>query len=527
MAGEDYSPPGATSGGRATLGGATTSKVDYSKPVAKKTKSITYSAGDNALLLDVSDTASESADKSAQIQAVKVKNEGYVPANAIFAYTKYTAEDDASEAVEYVQYLLNPEEEIILPATRAIIATTNEQYDGTAVTATAPNSNEYIDSTANADSATSAGIIGSASTTRLYLEPYTSAANCSANLFRVGDLIRSTNEIMEVTEIGSKADLANNYLTVRRGVHGSDAASDHSDGDAILLPFFNAYHDFDRYSVAQTDSNGRWKSLNFFGYGRTATGKSGITPGSVAIQFYESGYQGFGMSGINSNSESGLAASTEYGFDITVDGSGNLTSDFMKFTTSTNTKFGGSDGIIAKMQEALDTYYYTTGSNILNEKVTVGLEGGDVVFRSGSYLSTSAILLAAPSAGETTPFGVGRIPAIGSINAAVAARLQTETTTDPVTNASTYKNIFIRDDGRGNLIWKNERTIGSINYETGALDWSLPERPNAEFVVSVLHTSPFSGKLNAADADAANSLVQVLGNTPQQKCEAILTVETF
>ena len=65
------------------------------------------------------------------------------------------------------------------------------------------------------------------------------------------------------------------------------------------------------------------------------------------------------------------------------------------------------------------------------------------------------------------------------------------------------------------------------NEETGEVDWTLTEKPNAEFVVSLLHTSPFSGKLNSTDADRANSLVQILGNTPQQKCEAILTVETF
>ena len=267
--------------------------------------------------------------------------------------------------------------------------------------------------------------------------------------------------------------------------------------------------------------------MNFFGLGRAASGQAGITAGSVAIQFYTQGQQGWGMSGISVNSESGLAASTEYGFDITVDGSGNLTSDYMKFTTdASNTKFGGTDGIISKMQSALDTYYYTTGSNILNERVSVGISGGDVVFKSGSHLSTSAILLAAPSAGETTPFGVGRIPAIGNIRSAIAARLETETIPDPITNGNTYKQIFIRDDGYGNLIWANRDKVGTINYETGAINFTV-SKPNAEFVVSVLHTSPFSGKLDGTTTGRLNSLRQILGNTPQQKCEAILTVETF
>ena len=490
-------------------------------PISTKTKSITYDQANNSLLLDISQSVSESASKSGQITEVRVRNDGYVPANAIFAYTRWASESDTSEAVNYVHYLLNPNEEIIIPATRAIISDDNELLDGTAVTATAPNSNEYVDSTADIDTATSGDVASDATITTIYLE------DGHSNFLRVGDLIRLENEILEVLTVGTGADLANSTITVKRGVHGSTGAT-HADDVAVRLPFFNAYHDFDKYTVAQTDDLGRWKSQNFFGYGRTSSGRFGITAGSVAIQFYESGWQGWGMSGISSNTESGLAASTEYGFDITVDGSGNLTSDYMKFTTdASNTKFGGSAGVIAKMQSALDTYYYTTGSNILNERVYVSLEGGDVVFRSGSHLSTSAILLAAPSAGETTPFGVGRIPAIGDIRSAVAARLQTETSFDPITNSTTYKQIFIRDDGRGNLIWRNRNIVGTINYETGAMDFTVGEKPNAEFVVSVLHTSPFSGKLNSADADRANSLVQVLGNTPQQKCEAILTVETF
>ena len=501
------------SGGRQQTQSQQSSKPlgKYSKGISKLTKSITYSQATNTLLLDIA-VDSETASKSAQISAVRVKNDGYVPAHAIFGFTRYTTESDTSEVTEYLNFLLNPNDEIVLPTSKGIIHDndSNELFDGTVVTATAPNSNEYIDSGENC--------AGLANTT----DPVT--LTTTGTMFRVGDLIRVENEIMEVTAIDG------GNVTVKRAMFGSDAAS-HSDATDIRFPFFNAYHDFDKYTVSQTDDLGRFKAMNFFGLGRAASGLAGVTAGSISIQFFESGYQGWNMKGVNSNSESGLTASTEYGFDITVDGSGNLTSDYMKFTTdASNLKFGGSSGIIAKMQAALDTYYYTTSSNILNERVTVSLEGGDVVFRSGSHLSTSAILLAAPSAGETTPFGVGRIPAIGSIRAAVAARLSPETTFDPITNSSTYKQIFIRDDGNGNLIWANERRCGSINYESGAIDFILSEKPNAEFVITCLHTSPFSGKLfsnTAAGDNRGNSLTQVLGNTPQQKCEAILTVETF
>ena len=116
-------------------------KTDYSAPLDVKTKTLTYSQANNSLLLDISESVSESASKAGQVKAIKVKNDGYVPAIAIFAYTKWAAEDDTSEAVEYIQYLLNPDEEITIPASRAIITTSNEMFDGTAVSATAPDSN--------------------------------------------------------------------------------------------------------------------------------------------------------------------------------------------------------------------------------------------------------------------------------------------------------------------------------------------------------------------------------------------------
>ena len=217
-----------------------------------------------------------------------------------------------------------------------------------------------------------------------------------------------------------------------------------------------------------------------------------------------------------------MTASTAYEFDIGVDGG--TTFDNLSFTTdSSNLKFGGSTGIIAKIQSALNTQYYTAG-NLFEKKVTVGLEGGDIVFRSGSYLSTSAIAIGAGSSGVAEFLGTGRIPAAFT---SIDARLETDKVYDPITDSSTYKQIFIRDDGYGNLIYKNERTVGNVNYESGAINWSISERPNAEFVVSVLHTSPFSGKLDGTTTGRLNSLRQVLGNTPQQKCEAILTVTTY
>tara|TARA_R110002020_G_scaffold223840_4_gene433050 strand:- start:213 stop:1772 length:1560 start_codon:yes stop_codon:yes gene_type:complete len=494
-------------------------KAKFSKPIDKKTKSITYSETTPDLLLDLSATASATVSKTGAIKAVKVKNDGYVSALASFVYNSYTAEGtiDGDASPRYVKYLLNPNEEIILPTTRAIIGDAVGEFDGTPITATAPNANEYVTSGA----LTTEGFADDNDTTITFDDGSAGAAN---NLFQVNDLIRLDDEICRVTSIvDTAADGAYtpaNFI-VERGVHGSTKA-DHTNNTAIRLPFFNAYHDYDKYSVAQSDSLGRFKANNFFGYGRSLTGQAGLTAGSIAIQFYNQGKAVLSIGDASTNLESGLTASTAYEFDIGVDGG--TTFDNLTFTTdSSNTKLGGSTGVLQKIQDALDTQYYTAG-NLFEKKVTVGIEGGDIVFRSGSFLSTSNIIIGAGSTGAAEFLGAGRIPAAATSH---PARLEAETTPDPITNGNTYKQIFIRDDGNGNLIWKNERKVGTINYETGAIDWTITDRPNAEFVVSVLHTSPFSGKLDATTTGRLNSLRQILGNTPQQKCEAKLTITTY
>ena len=484
-------------------------KVDYTKPISTKTKSISYSATVHNLLLDLAPTDDSGDDEkhvgSAPISAVRVRNDGYVSALAIFGYTRYTAETTEANT-EYVHYLLAPEEEIIIPASRAIIVDSLDQFDGTAITATAPHSDMYVASGCLLDEGSN------------ITDSVTNFTVDDGDYFEVGDLIRLDNEIMEVTAISGTE------LNVIRAVGGSTAAS-HNDDVAIRLPFYNAYHDFDKYSVAQTDALGRYKATNLAGYGRVASDEGGISAGSVAIQFYEAGYAKLGLTDVSSNTESGLTASTAYEFDITVDAAvnGDTFSNLSFTTDSSNTKFGGSNGIIAKIQDALDTQYYTAG-NLFEKRVIVSIEGGDIIFRSGSHLSTSAVHLGAGSTGTAEFLGSGRIPASPT---SVAARLAQEVFYDKVTNEATYKNIFIRDDGRGNLLYKNTQFVGTINYESGAIDFTVGDKPNAEFVVSLLHTSAMSGALSAAGSGRANSLRQVLGNTPQQKCEAILTVETF
>ena len=502
--------------------------VDKSKPISKTKKGVGYSATANALVLDIQKDAEVASVQTSDIKALNIKNTGKIPTFIMLAYQHWTTATTQDTNAHHVHYMLKPGEELFLPSTRGIISDQDTTpYAGTAVADGVPDANmytEFSDGVADIDSATAAGIVGDATSTTIYLEPYTSAADCSANLFRVGDLIRVRDEVMEVTAIGTKADLANNTLTVKRDMYGTDGGTAAVDNDNTRLPFFNAYHDFDKFSVAQTDSQGRFKCFNMFGAGRSATGIQGIVPGSFSVQFYEAGYQELGLSGITSSTNSGLTAGETLKLDITVDG-GSLFQDLTFTLDSSNVNFGGKNGVVAKIQAALDVQYYTAG-NLFEKKVHVGIVDGDIRFTSGSHLATSAILLA--DTGDSDTFidaaANGRIPASGSLDAPVAAKLAATTTYDPVTYGTSFKeDLFVYDDGNGKLFGKAR---GTINYETGAIDMvGCP--PNAQFVYSVLHTSAFSGKQDSTESAKKNTLQAVYANIPSQKWAGEIEIETF
>ncbi len=490
-------------------------------PTLTKKKGVGYNATTSDQIFAISSVAGATT-KESMPKSVEIENSGRIPLVIMAGYETYS--DDTSDGVTEYLHTLLPPGEVFNPPLRAVIRTGESTVlmDGTAVDNAAPDSNEYVDSTADVDSATADGIVNSTSATTLYLEPYTSAANCTANLFRVGDLIRIRDEVMEVTAIGDKSNLANNTLTVKRGMYASTAVTAGADDDPVRLPFFNAYHDYADYTVAQTDRDGKFKCFNFFGLGRSATEVQGIVPGSVALKFYtEGGYQELGMSGITSGTHSGLTASTAYAFDIQVDGGTNF--DNLTFTTdSSNLNFGGTNGVINKIQSALDTQYYTSG-NLFQKKVYVGIVNGNIRFTSGSNLSTSAIALTAEDGADASFFGSGRIPALIGINAAVAARLPDDVIYDNVTYATAPNTkAFMYDDGNGNLFGVG---TGKINYETGAVDFHAPVE--AEFVISCLHTSAFSGRVNESETDRINSLVDIYANTTNQKWTGEVKVKTY
>ena len=478
-------------------------------------------------VLSVSTT--KAANTVSNIKAVCIYNEGTVGAELQFAYQEWknnSNTDDANSVdlgggatvTRYATMILSAGDFIYLPHGRILGYNADASgANATSISNTAPNSNEYVDSTADVDTATDGAIASGTTTTTLYLE------DGHSKFFKRGDLIRLENEICEVTALGTGADLANSTLTIIRGTHGSTAAT-HADDVAVRLPFFNAYNNYDRYTVAQTNKNGKFKCMNFFGYGRTSdTICDGIVPGSVTFKFYNSGYQEVGLSGITANTNSGLSASTTYYFKIAVDGG---TAYEVAFTTdASNTKFGGNNGVISKIQTILDTQFYTEG-NLFERGATCSIVNGDLRFTSHNRTRNSAIALTAGTSGTANTDElfdgtnqIARFPA--TVEGAVAAKLPDDTVFSKDYIESKNQSVFAYDDANGNI--KGVAT-GTINYETGAIDIQGPA--NAEFAVSFNYDSAHSGGISET-SDEENTLKEISARSLNSKIDAEVEILGF
>jgi hypothetical protein len=247
----------------------------------------------------------------------------------------------------------------------------------------------------------------------------------------------------------------------------------------------------------------------------------------VALKFYEAGYQELGLSGLTSSTETGLTAGGSYWFKIAIDGG---TAESINFTVdSSNTNWGGTNGVLSLINDALKDKYNNTASNTFQQKSSVAIVNGDVRFTSGQRLSTSAIALTAGVDGASASYNIfaqqnGWFPALANVPDAVAARLPDDVVYDRVTYVtSPNSGVFLYDNGYGSLVGNGS---GTINYETGAVDMGgCPS--NAEFVFSCLHTSAFSGRLNEGVTDRINSLVDVYANTTSQKWNGSVKVRTY
>ena len=330
--------------------------------------------------------------------------------------------------------------------------------------------------------------------------------------FKAGDLLHIENgEIVEVESV------AGAVLTCKRGMLGSNQAQINDD-HKISYFFGNEYLAFDN-GKCMTDQNGKFKQRGaFFGYGRSADKIiDGVVAGSVSIgPFYtEGGYLDFGLQNIKASDETGLTASTEYTFHIVVDefhnnGFDGVSSETaIAFTTdSSDTTFAGSaNAVLPKIQARFDALFYDSSSGLHNKQVRIALHNGDI--RVTSLSNHSETIVGIGNVSGTTPFGVGRFPALSSsvpvlqgsehgggttdtIVYGPASTKAQETIEDPVSGKEVKNmNAFLIDDGNGNLI-HNGTSVGSIDYVKGHCEFSCPF-PNAEFKVMANTLSAHAG----------------------------------
>ena len=509
-------------------------------PIETVTKEVSYVATGTVAsqILSISKTASATAVKTDDPKEVRIHNTGDIPAILLLGYESYSAEA-ADGDVHYLQSLLLPGQTII-PPLRGIIPTAalGQVYDGTAVDFTATTN--YVDSGTDLNDA---GV--EAGETEITVD--------AGGYFRVGDYIQlgttaattaTQIEILEVTGISTHA------LTVKRGLFGTvDGDKDaqitgHDDNSDVYFPFFNELMGV--YDTAGqgpsgrgnpflipnpiTNGSGAFKARNLYGYGRTdSTTTFGITPGSVMLQFYEPGYQEITADGdLTANDSTGLTANTTYYMSIAIDGK---TTDAITFATGSSVKFGGSDGVIAAMQTAIDNLKPDPAKNAYKIGATVAIVNGNLRITSNQLSSSSAIAITTNTDGTsgtdelfdgTNTFG--RFPA--DLPEAVAAKVPDSPRYDSITN-KVIPNLdrIIYDDGAGNLMSGGEKK-GVISYESGALNFTCDYK-YAQFKISCLHSGPFSGKRDADEAARANSLTAVHATVQNTRMVGKIKIEVF
>ncbi len=485
-------------------------------------------------LLTPSTTISQSSIRNAK--SIVVRNDGEVGAEIQFQITDYANSSDVDDAnsidisgdgastTRYITTLLGAGEYMFLPNARWI-SYENDTSGANAKPTTSGayltlDTNEYVASGA----LTTEGFADDNDTTITFDDGSAGAAN---SLFSIGDLIRLDNEVCRVTSIvdtaGDGAYTPANFI-VERGLYGTSKA-DHTNNTAIRLPFFNAYGDFDEFTVTQTDASGRFKAHNFFGFGRVADSTSdGIVPGSVAGKFYNQGYQAFGMKGITPSTNSGLSASTTYYLSVAINGD---TTDKITFTTdANNVNFGGTNGVVQKLQNAIDALYYNPAKNGFQDGATVAIVDGDVRVTSHSRLTTSAIALTTNTDGASGTDElfdgsniIGRIP-VGA-SGAVAARLPDDTIINSEGVTVSNKSVFFYDDGHGNI---KGTAQGKVNYQTGACDFV--GFPNAEFAITANYDSAHGGG-NRSTTNSQNMIVEIAARSCNSKINTPIEIVAF
>jgi len=464
-------------------------------------------------LASLNNTGGFSAPKSVYLENVS---------NTVLAISwhlqSYTS-DTMGSGNAYPQMFLAAGDWMYLPTTRMIDHADLDLSEGTLKGDTVPDASLKV-ATAETITTGTGSIINDDTNTKVYLSTFTNTTRNGTYRFRLGDYIQIASEIMRVVEIGDGSDIDNTYLIVERGVAGSTASASHADGDDIYYPFFNDYADYDKIAYASTDSGGRYKANNFFGLGRKdRSGTNGILPGSVYIKMVdELGYQELGVANMNDNTDSGLTAGDTYYFKITADGTSPSTNEVSFTVDSSVTTLGGSNGVLAKMNEAIKLAQSTDSHDLLDKNVSVSIINGDIRFTSHTRLSTSTInstiTLGAGASGADADHNLfakqnGVFPSIGMADNNRIARKSNTYLYNTIYESTPNLSGVIYDNGKGELI-SGSIVVGTINYETGAFNMETSYY-NSSFTYNCMHSSGMSGSINPQTTESSekNSIIEI------------------
>ena len=428
------------------------------------------------------------------------------------------SDDTTQSGSTHLQMLLTPGQVFEMPTTKLIKAANANANTGTEVSVfTTPSSDLYV-------AAASTYLDGAIddSTTSISVDNNAGSPATTAHMFRVGDCIRIANEIMRVQEIvvGS----TEGTLTVERGMFGSGVAS-HSDNAVINYAFFNMSNDFDKFSTVCTNEKGTFQSSNFFGLGRATTiAGGGIIPGSVSFRFYSEPYKELGLNNIGSQTNSGLTKGSTYYFQIDPNAAG---ADEISFTVDAVT-FGGSNGVLAKINSAMAANYYDSSKNLYQKRVSCGIVAGDIRFVFHERKSTSTIVVTlglSGSDGTTNLFSgstaIGRFPKLADHPNAVTTALPLEKLYDITTHEDRPNTpSLLRDSGTGML--SGPMGGGSINYDTGA--FFIQSFADAEFQYNVSHSSGLAGRTSE---DKGNIIEKIYAKSVSTKMNTRVQVRVF
>lgn len=487
-------------------------KSFHSSKKVSKISDNNYEVDNNDTFITLSEFATDTItdNKLPAPKAFCIYNTGPVPLEIQFAIRTWANASENDGAVTYVSMIINPGDFYYSPTGRML------NYDNNTSAANASSLDNVLPSDASTStvSLTGTGFAGpfyqdtGVNVNASEPDTETDIVFQSTGKFRAGDILMLdsgggtvVDDCIRILSVDSATN-----CTVERGVLGATAQALTSSTD-VYFYFHNEGYDVgqedDSSAHIRTDASGNFACGNFFGYGRSADATpQGIVPGSVAIKFYPPAYRMLGLSGITTASPTGLTGGTTYEFRITT--SLGTTSDIEVTVDSTNTNWGGINGLLQKMNAAFS-------SSTATDMYRASIIQGDIKIEDRRGIKDNYVTIAAPSGG-TTILGAGNFPAAADHSEKVVAQLPPDTMIDRETGATIPNNqAFMYDNGKGELSGVG---TGTINYDTGAISFNGPYR--SEFVINAEYGSAHGGKMNTA-TNYINIVESVAARTTNKK----------